>query len=142
MLILCLLFATSHMQPQQSVSPVQFAEPHLRYQKFSLSDYNSVCINKPFPTNGVTRMLTVPIAAPVNSMNGVYVDWMFSDDLPVTFHPPSDLSTQCNNAAYNAHYRALLYCHVAVFNPKPDHVRSCISIVPYLPRIIPTTFDS
>jgi len=34
-------------------------------------------------------MFTVPSAAPVNSTNGVYVDWMFSDDLPVTFLPPA-----------------------------------------------------
>jgi len=39
--------------------------------------------------SGVTKMLTVPSGAPVNSMNGVYVDWMFSDDLPVTFLPPA-----------------------------------------------------
>ena len=51
--------------------------------------YDSACVNKHFPTKGATRVLTVPSAAPVHSVNCGYVRWMFSDDLLVTFLPPA-----------------------------------------------------
>ena len=81
-LILYLMFDTSHMQPQQSVP---YSSQSLAFGNKSVhcQSYDSVCINKHFPMNGVTGMLTVSSDAPC-----VCVDWMSSDDFPACFLPP------------------------------------------------------
>ena len=52
--VLYIMFDTSHTAAP-GVSPVQFTEPHLRYQVFFVR-VDSVCINKRFPMKGVTQM--------------------------------------------------------------------------------------
>ena len=86
MLILYLMFDTSHMQPQESA---RYSSQSLAFGNKSVhcQSYDSVCINKHFTMNGVTRMLSSKWRA-VHSVNCVNVDWMSSDDLPATFLPP------------------------------------------------------
>ena len=67
---------------------VQFESLTFRNKSVRCQSYDSLCINKHFPMNGVTQMLTVPSGTPIHSVNGVYVGWIsLSEDLQASILP-------------------------------------------------------
>jgi len=102
MLILYLMFDTSHMQPQQSV-PYSSQSLTFGIKSVHCQSYDSVCINKQFPMNGVIRTLSSKWRActqcELRLCRLVVLRWPAG-----LFSPLSDRSTRCNNAAWNVRY--------------------------------------